>query len=131
VGDRHGSMDCGHRGAWYRCRDCLDRRPITGPCRVSACRDTGRHKLPFALEQYQKLARQVFLVAAYAAVVLNYLDLSAEPSHVSWISDRDAILQRHDGIVWDLATIMFYVIKGHRNPVADGEHTGNVNCIRG
>jgi len=68
-----------------------------------------------------KLARQVFLVAAYAAVVLNYLDLSAEPSHVSWVSDRDAILQRHDGIVWDLATIMFYMIKGDRDPVADGE----------
>jgi hypothetical protein len=70
-----------------------------------------------------KLARQVFLVAAYAAVVLNYLDLSAEPSQVSWVSDRDAILQRHDGIVWDLATIMFYVIKGHRNPAADDERT--------
>jgi hypothetical protein len=70
-----------------------------------------------------KLARQVFLVATYAAVVLNYLDLSAEPSQVSWVSDRDAILQRHDGIVWDLATIMFYMIKGHRISVADGEHT--------
>ncbi len=32
-----------------------------------------------------KLARQVFLVAAYAAVVLDYLDLSAEPSNTSWI----------------------------------------------
>jgi hypothetical protein len=54
------------------------------------------------------------LTAAYGAVVLNYLDLSAEPSQVSWVSDRDAILQRHDGVVWDIATIMFYVIKGQR-----------------
>jgi len=66
-----------------------------------------------------KLARQVFLVAAYAAVVLDYLDLSAEPSNASWISDRDAILQRHEGIVWDIASIMFYVSKGHRKPAAE------------
>lgn len=72
-----------------------------------------------------KLARQVFLVAAYAAVVLNYLDLSAEPTQVSWVSDRDAILQRHDGVIWDLATIMFWVIKGHptTTPAVNGELT--------
>jgi hypothetical protein len=61
-----------------------------------------------------KLARQVFLVATYAAVVLEYLDQSAEPAVASWTSDRDAILQRHDGIVWDIASLMFYVLKGHR-----------------
>ncbi|MGH1462748.1 MAG: hypothetical protein ACRBB6_11990 [Neptuniibacter sp.] len=63
-----------------------------------------------------KLARQVFLVAAYAAVVLDYLDMVTEPSITSWISDRDAILKRHDGIVWDIASIMFYLMKGHRMP---------------
>lgn len=68
-----------------------------------------------------KLARQVLLVAAYAAVVLDYLDLSAEPSHISWASDRDAILQRHDGIVWDIASIMFYIVKGHRSVSANRE----------
>lgn len=68
-----------------------------------------------------KLARQVFLVAAYAAVVLDYLDIVTEPSHVSWVSDRDAMLQRHDGIIWDIASIMFYVMKGHRSPVAGHE----------
>ena len=70
-----------------------------------------------------KLARQVFLVAAYAAVVLDYLDQSVEPSQASWISDRDAILQRHDGIVWDIASIMFYVIKGHRTSAVAHELT--------
>lgn len=68
-----------------------------------------------------KLARQVFLVAAYAAVVLNYLDIGAEPSHASWVSDRDAMLQRHNGIIWDVASIMFYVIKGNRRPAAGHE----------
>lgn len=72
-----------------------------------------------------KLARQVFLVAAYAAVVLDYLDIGAEPSNASWISDRDAILHRHDGVVWDIASIMFYMIKGQRLSTK-GE---NVNII--
>lgn len=61
-----------------------------------------------------KLARQVFLTATYAAVVMDYLDQSAEPAHVSWVSDRDAMLKRHDGIVWDIASIFFYLIKGQR-----------------
>lgn len=63
-----------------------------------------------------KLARQVLVVAAYAAVALDYLDISAKPSHVSWISDRDAILRRHDGIVWDIASMLFYKLKAHRTP---------------
>lgn len=61
-----------------------------------------------------KLARQVFLVAAYAAVVMDYLDLAVEPSNVSWVSDRDAMLKKSDGIIWDIASIMFYLIKGGR-----------------
>ena len=68
-----------------------------------------------------KLARKVLLVAAYTAVVLDYLDTGAEPSHASWVSDRDAMLQRHDGIIWDIASIMFYVIKGYRKPSAANE----------
>ena len=68
-----------------------------------------------------KLARKVLLVAAYTAVVLDYLDTGAEPSHASWVSDRDAMLQRHDGIIWDIASIIFYVIKGYRKPSAANE----------
>jgi hypothetical protein len=33
------------------------------------------------------------------------------------------MLQRHDGIIWDLATVLFYLIKGHRNPVVHGQRT--------
>jgi hypothetical protein len=71
-----------------------------------------------------KLARQVFLVATYAAVVLDYLDISVEPSHTSLISDRDALLWRHDMVVYDIASIMFYVIKGHRR-----SSSGEINTI--
>lgn len=62
-----------------------------------------------------KLARQVFLVAAYAAIVFDYLDSAGHPSTISWISDRDALVDRHDGIVWDIAWIYFCLLKGNRN----------------
>lgn len=61
-----------------------------------------------------KLARQVFLISAYAAVVMDYLDQASDPKHVSWASDRDAMLLRYDGIVWDLAALYFYMLKGER-----------------
>ncbi len=73
------------------------------------------------LKGNEKLARQVFIVAAYAAVVLDYLDIVMEPSFASWISDRDAILRRHDGIIWDIASIMFYLMKGNRRPTESRE----------
>lgn len=69
-----------------------------------------------------KLARQVLLVATFAAIVLDHLDKSADPTAVSWISDRDAILQRHDGVVWDIAALMFYLMKCQRSlPDAQGK----------
>lgn len=58
-------------------------------------------------------------MAAYAAVVLDYLDQCAQPTHISWASDRDAILQRQNGIVWDIASITFFVLKAQRLPVAE------------
>ncbi len=70
-----------------------------------------------------KLARQALLVAAYAAVVLEYLDQCTQPSTVSWISDRDAILQRHDGVVWDIASLMFYLLKGNRQSTLNPTRT--------
>ncbi|WP_432262927.1 hypothetical protein [Cupriavidus sp. TMH.W2] len=62
----------------------------------------------------QKLARKMFLVAAFAALLLDYLDQVAEPKAIGWTSDRDAMLERHDGIVWDIASLMFYAMKSSR-----------------
>jgi hypothetical protein len=62
----------------------------------------------------QKLARKVFLLAAYAATVFEYLDAAADPSKVAWASDRDAMLDRHEGVVLDIATLIFWVMKSSR-----------------
>ena len=61
-----------------------------------------------------KLARQVFLTSAYAAVVMDYLDQATDPNRISWASDRDAMLLRHDGVVWDIAALYFYMLKAER-----------------
>ena len=62
----------------------------------------------------QKLARKIFILAAYAAVVFDYLDLVAEPKVLAWVSDRDAMIDRHDGVVYEIATLAFYVLKFSR-----------------
>jgi hypothetical protein len=69
----------------------------------------------------QKLARKVFLLAAYAVAVFEQLDLAVEPKAVSWTSDRDAMLDRHDGVVFDIASLMFWVLKSGRLE-RDGEN---------
>lgn len=62
----------------------------------------------------QKLARKMFIVSAFAGLLLDYLDQVGAPREVGWTSDRDAIIDRHDGIVWDIATLLFYCLKSNR-----------------
>ena len=54
-----------------------------------------------------KLSRQIHLVAAFAAMVFRCLEVSVKPSHIRWISDRDAMFDRHNGIAFDLGYIYF------------------------
>lgn len=53
-----------------------------------------------------KLARQAFLVATFGAQVFKHLAVAKQPSQIRWISDRDALLDRHDGLVYDLAYVI-------------------------
>ena len=54
-----------------------------------------------------KLSRQIFLVATFVSLVFYYLNKIKEPSHIAWISDRDALVDRYDGFIYDLAYFMF------------------------
>lgn len=54
-----------------------------------------------------RLARQVLLVATFGAQVFKHLTVIKQPSHIRWISDRDALLDRYDGLVYDLAYVIF------------------------
>lgn len=61
-----------------------------------------------------KLIRQIFLVATFAAYIFELLDLSRAPAAVRWISDRDAMFDRHDGLAFDLAFFFWLVVRSDR-----------------
>jgi hypothetical protein len=54
-----------------------------------------------------RLSRQIFLVATFASVVFHYLNKVKYPSHIAWVSDRDALIDRGDGFIYDLSYFMF------------------------
>ncbi|MBT2786508.1 MULTISPECIES: hypothetical protein [unclassified Halomonas] len=54
-----------------------------------------------------QLSRQIFLVATFASVVFYYLNKVKSPSHIAWVSDRDALIDRGDGFIYDLSYFMF------------------------
>jgi len=54
-----------------------------------------------------KLARQVHLVAAMVATVSNMLNQAVSARAIRWISDRDALFERHGAVVSDLAYVYY------------------------
>lgn len=54
-----------------------------------------------------RLARQIHLVAAMVATLCNLLNQAVSARAIRWISDRDAIFERHDAVVSDLAYVYY------------------------
>lgn len=54
-----------------------------------------------------RLSRQIFHVATFASLVFHYLDKAKAPSHITWVSDRDAVIDRGGGFIYDLSYFMF------------------------
>ena len=54
-----------------------------------------------------KLARQIHLVAAMVATLCNMLNQAVSARAIRWISDRDALFERHDAVVSDLAYVYY------------------------
>lgn len=66
-----------------------------------------------------KLLRQIFLVASFAAVVLGLVNDAKSPLGVRWISDRDAMFDRHGGIAFDLGWLFFQMMRRSKGGVID------------
>jgi hypothetical protein len=62
-----------------------------------------------------KLARSVFLVAVFAAMVFKHLNAVKAPSHIKWISDRDAMFDLYDAVAYDLGFV-FFLLEYSKNP---------------
>lgn len=56
-----------------------------------------------------KLARQIHLVAAMVATLCNMLNQAVSARAIRWISDRDALFERHDAVVSDLAYVYYLI----------------------
>ncbi|MBY5441866.1 hypothetical protein ELH91_07930 [Rhizobium leguminosarum] len=57
------------------------------------------------------LARQMFLCAAFAAMLFLHLDATKDPLTIRWISDRDAMFDKFDRVTFDLAFIYFQLLR--------------------
>lgn len=65
------------------------------------------------------LLRRIFIVASFAAVVLGMVNDAKSPISIRWISDRDAMFDRHDGVAFDLAWLMFQIMRRRKVGVVD------------
>lgn len=65
-----------------------------------------------------KLLRKIFLTATFAATVFRLIE-SKLPSSLFWITDRDAIFDRHDGAAFDMAWLLFQITRTELAYVVD------------
>jgi hypothetical protein len=65
------------------------------------------------------LLRQIFLVSTFAAVAVGIINQAKSPISIRWISDRDAMFDRHDGVAFDLAWLLFQVMRRIKGGVID------------
>ncbi|MCW0366609.1 hypothetical protein NB699_001592 [Xanthomonas sacchari] len=67
----------------------------------------------------EKLARQIHFTASAVAIVFHLLTESTRAGFLRWISDRDALLERYDMVVYDIAYFYFLLLRSeHAEPAA-------------
>ncbi|MDF3415788.1 hypothetical protein HKX54_15050 [Sulfitobacter sp. M57] len=65
------------------------------------------------------LLRKMFLVASFGALVFYIIHEEKSPLSIRWISDRDAMFDRHDGLAFDLAWLLFQIMRRRSGGVID------------
>ena len=65
------------------------------------------------------LLRRIFLVASFGALVFHLIHEEKSPLSIRWISDRDAMFDRHDGLVFDLSWLLFQIMRRRSGGVID------------
>ncbi|MQX73982.1 hypothetical protein [Sinorhizobium meliloti] len=84
------------------------------PEKVAHYRAVDKRLAAFQVEMKRRarnsgLARQIFLCAAFAAILFSHLDAKKMPSYIRWITDRDAMFDKHDKVAFDLAFLYFHL----------------------
>lgn len=57
-----------------------------------------------------KLARQIHLASAFVATIFHIVNQATGAGYLRWISDRDALIERYDTVVYDLAHLYFILL---------------------
>lgn len=57
-----------------------------------------------------RLARQIHLVSAFAAVMFHLVTKATHAGHLRWISDRDKLIEQHGTVAYDLAYLYFILL---------------------
>jgi len=65
------------------------------------------------------LLRKIMLVSSFAAFLFEVVNDAKSPITLRWISDRDAMFDRHGGIAFDLAWMFFQIRRRIRGGVID------------
>ncbi|UWR27376.1 hypothetical protein K3757_05395 [Sulfitobacter sp. S223] len=65
------------------------------------------------------LLRRIFLVASFGALVFHLIHEEKSPLSIRWITDRDAMFDRHDGLAFDLAWLLFQIMRRRSGGVID------------
>lgn len=73
----------------------------------------------------ENLARQIHLASAFAATIFHSVSTATQAAHLRWISDRDALLERHDGVVYDLA-FLYSILMAARETSATPDAEGRL-----
>lgn len=65
----------------------------------------------------QALARQIVIAASIAPVLFAFLYEAAEPAAILWMSDRDNMFNSHDGVIYDIAHMLYIYHQAQRTIV--------------
>lgn len=64
------------------------------------------------------LLRRMFLVTVFASVVISMINDEKSALNIRWISDRDAMFDRYDGVAFDISWILFQLLRRNRPGVS-------------
>ncbi|TNM59423.1 hypothetical protein [Aliirhizobium smilacinae] len=102
------------RGALAEMRAIVAEMTTMIPQQGAHYRDVDKRLKSFETEMKRRnrnsaLARQILLCAAFASIVCRHLAQAKKPKLVRWISDRDAIFDKHDKVAFDLSFLYFHL----------------------
>ena len=144
------------RGALQDMREVVAQMASMIPEKVDCYRAVDRRLASFQTEMKRRspnsnLAQQILLCAAFASIVCRHLAVKKKPRFIRWISDRDAMFDKHEITRWpvdmetkgdadffvfielDLRTMAptFYVLTNAQARATFRDYIGGGNCYPG